>query len=926
MIKWLANSEEIEFQVIHHDSVVPPVLWDDPNLNPSYGHTILLLELHDNGQADQTEQSIKVVHEEITRLSTSEQELLTLPKRFTKTIQINSDNPLAYSDFSYDWGLFEHHLGKPIFGKRLGSIFQSEEGEEYIFSSEQLELLNQMDKFNQLPSSEKTTRRNYLEFSYIKKLAHQVGATLHQSLEQEQIVAPQKMQLKLESKPDEKLGILPEVESIDQSQFEKRFSKFRRVRNVYGLDDESGETTRLVFNDDQQVELDKILKKPVFEGEELNRLLESPESFFNPDIFDLDQFSERVLEIGLYQPKYTAFISPYKSEWIPGILVETSDEERIKLTVETPEQLQELKVSCQEAIEQKVSTVDWQGYPLPIKEAQQLIELAEVQLQDQSVPAKEKVSFDKYVLIIKENIDALEYVEEQVEKPDEFIHRFVEPPGLKPEFSLFPHQKEGVAWLQSLFLDGYSGGLLADDMGLGKTIQSLSFIKWHHTFHNHSGQPYLMVAPVSLLENWEREYKYFFHHNDLPVLRAYGQQLRQALGKDNLEQAKSVLQQPHIVMTTYETLRKKHIEFCAVDWATVVLDEAQRIKNPGTRVTNIAKALKADFKVCSTGTPVENTLIDIWCIMDFIAAGLLGSKKEFSKVYYKSNKDADTDVKSLGERLRHQIGIYIKRRLKKDVLDGLPAKKSLRFEKTMPSIQLSTYKALIEEAQKNKGNSDGNYIFKLLQDMRSASDHPYILTQQLQLCNVNELIETSAKLQVVCRLLKDIQQKDEKVLLFSGRRPTQHLLVKVLREMFNINSRIINGETPASSSQRTSKLSRQQIVDQFQQQSGFNALVMSPLAAGVGLNITAANHVIHYSREWNPAKEDQATDRVYRIGQTKEVKVYIPMAVTDEFKTFDVILDELLNQKRDLASASLFPTKKEQVQQTELFQSIVSVT
>ena len=194
------------------------------------------------------------------------------------------------------------------------------------------------------------------------------------------------------------------------------------------------------------------------------------------------------------------------------------------------------------------------------------------------------------------------------------------------------------------------------------------------------------------------------------------------------------------------------------------------------------------------------------------------------------------------------------------------------------------------------------------------------------MCPSKVLIPKSAKLVQTVDILKQIRAKGEKAILYADRKVTQRMLAKVLREVFDIPTRIINGDTPAGNTGSASNKTRQQLIDEFEARDGFGALVMSPIAAGVGLNITAANHVIHYARHWNPAKEDQATDRVYRIGQEKDVHVYYPMCTIpdDAFQSFDLILDDLLRRKRALADASLFPSERVEVEPADLYVSTLS--
>lgn len=464
---------------------------------------------------------------------------------------------------------------------------------------------------------------------------------------------------------------------------------------------------------------------------------------------------------------------------------------------------------------------------------------------------------------------------------------------------------------------GYPGGLLADDMGLGKTLQILYFIEWHSQLKNDNNKPYLIVAPVSLLENWENEYKKFFPKSTLSITKIYGSSnfLKE---KNNLEIIKNEikkLRKKQIILTNYETLRTYQLSFGMVDFAIVTLDEAQKIKTPGTYITNAAKALKSDFKIAMTGTPVENTLVDIWCIMDFAVSGLLGNAKEFAKEFQSPLSKENTDVELLTDKLRNKIGDFFKRRLKVDVAKDLPKKydnENSILKKEMPKVQLDRY--IMEMNIPARAGTD---VLKYIFAIKDISEHPYILDKTIERFSSKELVETSAKLSCTVDILRDIQERDEKVIIFAERKETQRMLKRVCSDYFHITPSIINGDTPSTGSDR----GRQSTIDYFHSIKGFNVIIMSPIAAGVGLNVTGANHIIHYSRHWNPAKEEQATDRAFRIGQEKDVYVYYPMAVFPKemnLKSFDEILNELLVRKKILASNALFPTEQTEVTQTEL--------
>ena len=382
------------------------------------------------------------------------------------------------------------------------------------------------------------------------------------------------------------------------------------------------------------------------------------------------------------------------------------------------------------------------------------------------------------------------------------------------------------------------------------------------------------------------------------------------------------MQKLDIVLTNYESLRISQLNFCAVEFDIVALDEAQKIKSPGTLVTNAAKALKCNFKIAMTGTPVENSLLDLWCIMDFCVPGLLGNAKAFAIQYQLPLKKEDTDIIALGNEIHHKLGVYFIRRLKKDAVKDLPQKHELKEKIIMPPVQKDTYISVIN----NYTNGIQPNMLVTIMNLKEVSEHPYLYDSTLPTHDINELINTSARLQATIKFLDSIKSRGEKVIIFVERKETQKMLQKLCYDKYGLICKIINGETPSIVKRHyQDKLSRQASIDEFQSVSGFNVIIMSPIAAGMGLNVTAANHVIHYSRHWNPAKENQATDRAYRIGQTKDVYVYYPMAVTPNIKTFDEILDDLLSKKTSLATSTIFPTERVEIKQEELGQMLFGI-
>lgn len=550
----------------------------------------------------------------------------------------------------------------------------------------------------------------------------------------------------------------------------------------------------------------------------------------------------------------------------------------------------------------------------------------------------------------------------------------------------FPHQVEGIRWFLGLAEAGLKedlseehrlqGALLADDMGLGKTYMSLVGLGELADIFQEQGisyKPVLIVAPLSLLENWEEELdKTFFRHpfrdvvvlqsgRDLKHFRITGAptETRQRWTDEDILPAESIryalkvgkefgterLDMPsRLVLATYQTLRDYQFSLCRVDWSTVIFDEAQNIKNPNTLQSRAAKGLKATFKLLATGTPVENSLADYWCLMDTAQPGLLGTWPQFREKYIKpiqqAAPDSVNDVRiEVGKRLRQDVDCFMLRRLKEDNLKGLPRKRiysgvngdlregwefrskllsEMRGEQLLRYDNvISTYQEQCEEEMK-KG-----LALSALMQLREISLHPYLSEeQQLVSTSAKEAVQKvglSAKLESILEIINEISDRNEKVIVFAMTKKLQRLLKIWWEQIYKISIPIINGETQAVAG-KGDTLTRKGIIENFEASSGFGILIMSPIAAGVGLNVIGANHVIHLERHWNPAKEAQATDRVYRIGQTKDVYIYLPTLHHPKQLSFDVNLDRLLQRKMDLKDAVVSP---QIVTQEDLIQSVL---
>ena len=923
MFNW-SYKDNFIFKIFNDEGgIIPTSEWSKQE-NKYLSQISILKEFVDNGFGDFKDTNCVIEANEILKLNEIDQQILDLPSHYPYEVLISSKGQLNEPTFLFAYEFYDFTPNGNLLNSKRNGPFVEVDQRQYLLSTNQYLLCNAIDEFNQLDSKEKSFNNNLIQFAEIKKLSQESASILDLYLNSQNVLHPDKIRVAL-NYMNGTLEITPTIDNVNPATLNSVIQTLPTVRDNYPINDGEGRTTRIVLNDDQKAELKKIKSVyKVSDKEKIDAIVEHPENFFDDEIIDISVFySDRVKDIGVYKPKFYPFICPYKSEWIPGIVIKDRIDGEKRVHIKSEVDLKEFENCIIECETKSDSNVKWRDIELPLSNARYIYSIAERQIHKPRKPifTKEEAAFED-VLIIKENADILEY-SQTIVPTTEIVHNFYSIANLIPTIHLKSHQIEGIAWLQSLIKD-YPGCLLADDMGLGKTLQLLYFIEWHAQFYNTS-KPYLIVAPVSLLENWQNEYFRFFSPRNLNLVFLYG---NVSLTKHYSKESNEFLNKKQLILTNYETVKSYQFNICAVDYSIVVLDEAQKIKTPGTLITNVTKALKSDFKVAMTGTPVENTLVDIWSIIDFSLPGLLGNAKEFTKEFQHPLKKENVDLVHLANKLRDRIGVFIKRRLKKDVLSELPPKyddEKSKIKKLMPPKQLERYLIEIESA-KNIGLSEingRNQILKSLWNIRDISDHPYLADSQIYNYTSTELIESSAKLQITVDILNKVKAKNEKVIVFADRRETQKMIQKVVADIFGLYPSIINGDTPTlQKSFKKSKLSRQQTIDYFQSKDGFNIIIMSQLAAGIGLNVTEANHVIHFSRHWNPAKENQATDRVHRIGQVKAVYVYYPMAIANEFESFDIILDRLLQRKKSLASNTLFPTEQAEIKPDDLFTNI----
>jgi hypothetical protein len=643
-------------------------------------------------------------------------------------------------------------------------------------------------------------------------------------------------------------------------------------------------------------------------------------------VLDLASYGDRVIGIGEAERISSPFLVKEATEnWLPGDVKDLGIDGELlkKWDVTNREHFHQFEQRLDEARAAGDETVCLPGpeMAMPIKSAEQLFETWAKKLNPvENLAALSAAKAARAVLQIENNIEEATYAQRRESALRAGHSASADLPQLlRPDIQLREHQLKGVAWMQHLF--GMSpthvaGCLLADDMGLGKTIQLLTFLVWYLEKHPND-KPTLIVAPVSLLDNWERELARFFFADALPVLKLYGSALSAVkFKKDEIPEdlkAKGIrnLLRPgwigdaRVVLTTYETLRDQEFSLARQQWAIMVCDEAQKIKNPAALITQAAKAIPARFRVACTGTPVENTLIDLWCLFDFIQPGFLGGLNQFGREYQRPiEAGLERDTVAL-ERLRNLIEPQTLRRTKQDVAKDLPAKlidaacRNLPMHALQRNLYLSevahyTQKQQMQEQLEQRENG----MLGLLHKLKLVCAHPYSVEPD------QRLRDHSPKLLWLMQTLNDIERAGagDKVIVFSELRDIQREVQHAIHERFGFKPTIINGDTSTSSQ---SAQSRQKLIDQFQEQPGFSVIILSTVAVGFGVNVQAANHVIHFTRCWNPAKEDQATDRAYRIGQEKDVYVYYPTVTDKDIPTFEATLDQLLEKRRALAQDML---------------------
>ena len=457
-------------------------------------------------------------------------------------------------------------------------------------------------------------------------------------------------------------------------------------------------------------------------------------------------------------------------------------------------------------------------------------------------------------------------------------------PPVTLQGELRPYQARGVSWLA--FLESWGlGACLADDMGLGKTLQLITFLL-HLQEKNELEAPFLVVCPTSVLSNWEREIKRFgpslktvVHHGDK---RPKGQEFARAIADKNA------------VITSYALVYRDIQTLKAVEWQGIVLDEAQNIKNPQAKQSQAMRRLEASFRIALTGTPVENRLQELWSIMDFLNPGYLGSQQGFQR-QFATRIEKYGDPEAL-QNLRGLVRPFILRRLKSDknIIQDLPEKQEMPVFCGLSAEQAKLYRQEVDASlaaiESSEGIQQHGMILALLTKLKQVCNHPAHFLGEKAL----KAERRSAKLQRLEEMLEVLLAEGDRALIFTQFAEWGKLLKPYLEKRFGREMLFFYGGTR--------KKQREEIIDRFQNDpQGPPIMILSIKAGGVGLNLTRANHVFHYDRWWNPAVENQATDRVFRIGQTQNVQVHKFVCTG----TLEEKIHDLIESKKVLAEQAI---------------------
>lgn len=454
---------------------------------------------------------------------------------------------------------------------------------------------------------------------------------------------------------------------------------------------------------------------------------------------------------------------------------------------------------------------------------------------------------------------------------------------------LRPYQKEALNWMATMCSLGF-GLCLADDMGLGKTIEVISYLAYRKERGFEGSGSTLVICPTSVLFNWMREFKKFAP--DLETVLHHGSdRIKDASG------LKEFLTPHRVYITSYGTIRNDIDFLKSIPFSGVIVDESQNMKNYKSQQTEAIYQLQSAYRICLSGTPIENRLLELWSLFNFLNPGLLGERTEFQQKFVVPIERYQE--KEAVDKLKAIIDPFILRRVKSDksIIKDLPDKNEMDVFIDLTEVQRNLYNETVQntlkeiEAVNTESSRKNGLVLKLLTNLKQICNHPHQFNKKKNIETLDAFIEESNKVERMLEIIEEIVLNEEKALIFTQFTQMGDLLKQVLEKKFDFPILYFHGGVPANK--------RREIVDEFQskEEGSSQVLILSLKAGGTGLNLTQGTTVIHFDRWWNPAVEDQATDRAYRIGQKSTVNVYKFISVG----TVEEKINALLEEKRDLA-------------------------
>ena len=919
----------------------------------------VLYSLIEQGNAENRTSEIFISWTNLLSLENDLKRILSLPLSYEGEIYLEPIKQQTTSpDFEVKYGYF--YKKQKSVAVRNGAFLKIS-GSTFLLSIPQYNVLEAIDSHS--IKANKTEEDNlYLIYALKNAISQGLKLNLQQFNDFHFIVADT-VRLQVEKQDNGDLNITPYWgNTTDPATIKRHLHQIeKKVRN----DALRIRKEILILNPKIRAALKEAIKISKIDSSQSEDFLTNPSSFIDGSLIDIEHgFSSRVQGVTSFKLAYfgkqeASGISWFEGNSLNDKKLEMRPIEELGLYMETEEDIKDFESLLSDANKANATILDFGNVRFDISDKNLVKEIVE-EIKENGIPFKKgKSTSDKQrlVLNIKKNDEILEYSENL----DEYDQRLYQGKIDETEYNLsfLEHQKIGIRWLlgfaeKSFTSKKTTGCLLADDMGLGKTFTSLVALREFLLLMEQKikrRKPILVVAPVSLLENWKDEvnkaYKKSFFKNIIMLtagadLKKYTKEILQKelyYSKNITDSEISLNEVPYslkigkefgekrldldgnLVLTNYDTLRNYSASFARVDWGAIVFDEIQMIKNPNTLSSIAAKALKASFKLAVTGTPVENSLKDIWNIFDVVNSGFLGEYQKFRTKYIKPLLSGDEIVKNqIGTKLRQHIGYSMLRREKSDCIHDLPPKNIYKGVKTedeeslydktldipMTEEQENQYQRILEEyyiSDKKKK------ALETLQKLKAVSLCPILMNKELDITTITaeDLFKQSSKLAILPSLLDNIKKRKEKVIIFLINKRLQFILQALLEKKYKTKIQVINGDSQTTDS--TTTKGRKKLIEEFEKIRGFGIIIMSPIAAGVGLTVTGANNVIHLERHWNPAKENQATDRVYRIGQEKNVNIYIPISKYSKGTSFDEHLDNLLSKKINLNKSIVTPTQ-----------------